>query len=180
MAINNLVAESLSELTKFCQVIHLTGKDKGNNVILEPKAIESHGLSLEQRDPIGHFVPSGMTNYCAYEFLDADKMAEALKLADIVVTRAGLSFLTELSYLGKPSIIIPMPDSHQETNAEYFKNKKAAIVVEQENLTPESFTQMIKDLLADEKMKAGLSENIKQAMKPGANQAIVKVIKEII
>ncbi|MBI2459161.1 MAG: undecaprenyldiphospho-muramoylpentapeptide beta-N-acetylglucosaminyltransferase, partial [Parcubacteria group bacterium] len=105
---------------------------------------------------------------------------EAMKMADLAVTRAGLATLSELSYLAKPSIIIPIPESHQEANAEFFKNRKAAIVIEQESLTAESFTKTIKDLLADKKLRDQLAVNMNQAMKPGANQAMVKIIREII
>lgn len=156
-AINKLVEKSLGQLTKFCQVVHVTGKNKG---------IRNEEL--------------GMRNYTKYEFLAADKMAEAMKAADLVITRAGMSFLTELSYLGKPSIIIPIPNSHQEANAEYFKNKKAAIVARQKYLTPENFTLMVKDMLADKENLEKLSDKMKRAMKPGANQAIVKLIYEIL
>lgn len=157
MAINKLVEESLNELTKFCQIIHITGKNKSNR-------------NLAPR----------VAGYESYEFLDADKMASALKAADLVVTRAGLGILSELSYLGKPSIIIPMPDSHQEANAEYFKNKKAAIVIGQKYLTAESFAQMIKDLLSDETMRFRLSANMRNAMKPGADRDMVNIIKNLL
>ena len=156
-AINKLTEESLGELTKFCRVIHITGKDKGT-------------LNNELK----------IVNYGKYEFLNADKMMSALKAADLVITRAGLATLTELSYLGKPSIIIPMPDSHQEANAEYFKNKKAAIVIGQKYLTAESFAHMIKDLLLNEIMLGQLAANMKNAMKQGASQEMVKIIYKII
>ncbi|MFA6306319.1 MAG: undecaprenyldiphospho-muramoylpentapeptide beta-N-acetylglucosaminyltransferase [Patescibacteria group bacterium] len=153
-AINNLAFESLDEFTKFCQIIHITGKDKG-------------------------VLNDNIANYKKYEFLDAEKMAGVLNAADLVVTRAGLGFLSELSYLGKPSIIIPMPDSHQEANAEFFKSKKAAIVVDQKYLTAESFTHMIKDLLSDEKLRGRLAVNMKNAMKQGASEEMVKIIKSL-
>ncbi len=153
-AINKLVENSLSELTKFCQIIHITGKNK------------SYGLRV--------------TGYESYEFLDAEKMAAALKSADLVVTRAGLGFLSELSFLGKPAIIIPMPDSHQVANAEFFRSRKAAVVARQKYLTPENFTQMIKDLLSDEKNLKRLAENMAKAMKKNANQEMIKIINKII
>lgn len=156
-AINRLVVDNISELTKFCRVIHITGKNK-------------FGVNSGSR----------VAGYEAYEFLDADNMAEAMRTADLVVTRAGLGFLSELSYLGKPSIIIPMPDSHQEANAEFFKSRKAAIVIEQKYLTAAGFTQMIKDLLFDEKMLGRLAANMKSAMKPGANRQMVEIIENLL
>ncbi len=156
-AINRLVAESLSELTKFYRIIHITGKNK----VAPDNNIKS-------------------VNYKKYEFLSVEKMAEVLNAADLVVTRAGLGFLSELSYLGKPSIIIPMPDSHQEANAEFFKSKKAAIVVGQKHLTAASLTHIIKDLLSDEKMLSQLAINMRNAMKRGAEQEMAKIINKIV
>lgn len=180
MPINKLVADSLGELTKFCQIIHVAGKNKKINVIPEPKAIESRGLSTGQQDSTGYYASSGMINYNAYEFLNVEKMAEALNAADLVITRAGLGFLSELSYLGKPSIIIPMPDSHQEANAEFFKNKKAALVIEQKHLAAANFSHLVKDLLSDKKMLGRLRTNMKNAMKPEANRAMVKIVKSLL
>jgi len=157
IAINKIVEDSLSGLIKFCQVIHITGKEKS-------------ALSNEVK----------ITNYEKYEFLSVNKMAEALNTADLVVTRAGLGFLSELSYLGKPTVIIPIPDSHQEDNAAFFRNKKAAITVKQKYLTAENFTHMIKDLLSDKNNLERLSVNMGQAMKRGANQEMVKIIKSLL
>lgn len=147
-AINNLVMEGLNELTGVCQIIHVFGKQKG--------------------------VRTGITNYFAYEFLDEERIAGALKSADVVVTRAGLGFLTELSYLNKPAIIIPMPNSHQLENAAMFR--EAAIVLEQKNLTAEKFMSEIKNLINNEKLQKELGEKMGRVMKKGANQAMVKIV----
>jgi UDP-N-acetylglucosamine--N-acetylmuramyl-(pentapeptide) pyrophosphoryl-undecaprenol N-acetylglucosamine transferase len=155
MAINKLVEDSLIKLVKLCHVIHITGKER-------------------------NISNTEIVNYKNYDFLDVEKMVEVLHAADLVITRAGLGFLSELSYMGKPSIIIPIPDSHQEVNAEFFKNRKAAIVINQKDLTAENFTHMVKDLLADEKMLTNLSVNMAQAMKKGANQEMVKIINKIL
>ncbi len=107
-------------------------------------------------------------------------MAEAYAAADTVVSRAGMGVLTELSYLGKPAILIPMPDSHQEDNAKIFKDKDAAIVLNQKELTPEALTKNIKKLLDDEALRGKLSDNIKKVIKRGANKEVIKIIKSIL
>lgn len=154
VAINDLVKNSVTELTKFCQIIHLTGKDKG----------------LDIKDE----------NYWQFEFLDATGMSQVYRLADLVVTRAGMGVLTELAYLKKPAIIIPMPDSHQETNAEVFKDNLAAIVLEQYEITPGKFCQTIKNLFINNEERQVLIENISKVMKDGANAEIAKIIFQII
>lgn len=67
-----------------------------------------------------------------------------MRQATLVITRAGLGTLTELSFLSKPTIIMPLPHSHQVDNAAYFQKNEAAIVLSQtdcsvENLFKQSF-----------------------------------------
>ena len=77
------------------QVVHLTGRGRG-----VPAATDSG-------------------RYRAVEFL-VDEMPHLLAAATIVVSRAGMGTLTELAALGKPSLIVPMPGSHQWANAQAF------------------------------------------------------------
>jgi len=156
MAINELIKKSLSELTKFCQIIHITGKDKFKNYELRIK------------------------NYKCIKFLEASEMAVALRLADVIVSRGGMGLLTELSYLGKPAILIPLPDSHQEDNALLFKEKEAAIVLDQKELTADDLVIKVKELLDDKELGEKLSKNIGKIIKKGANEKIIKIIEKII
>lgn len=158
MVINEMVWKSLDEITKFCRVIHITGKGKN---------IEHGTWNMEQ-------------NYNSFEFFDARQMAEAYAAADIVVSRAGMGVLTELSFLGKPAILIPMPDSHQEDNAKIFKEKDAAIVLSQRNLNSKIFTENIKKLLDNKELREKLGVNIKIAIKGGSNQNITEIINDLL
>jgi len=155
MAINKLVWESIEELTKFCQVVHITGKDKNQKSKIKNQ------------------------NYKCFEFLEADKMAEALRIADVVVSRAGLGLLTEIFYLGKPAILIPIPDSHQVDNAKIFKEKQAAVMLEQKKLTDKEFVNKIRQLLGDEILRSKLRNNIEKVMKKGANKKVVEIVERI-
>ncbi|MBU4015444.1 PQQ-binding-like beta-propeller repeat protein [Patescibacteria group bacterium] len=158
VAINSLIEQSIGELTKFCNIIHVTGKNK--------KIQYSKSLRV--------------TRYALREFLNAEQMSQAYAAADIAVSRAGMGVLTELSYLGKPAILIPMPDSHQEDNAEIFKEKQAAIVLNQKELTAEKLVENIKKLLNNRELQNKLSSNIKTVIKKGANDRIVEIINNII
>lgn len=157
-AINELIWNGLNDLTKFCQIIHITGKNK------QPSA--------NSRQPIA--------GYHFFEFVHTDGMAKAYTAADIVVSRCGMGVLTELSYLGKPAILIPLPDSHQEDNAAIFAEKKAAVVLNQKELTPEKLVENIKKLLADENLRAELRANIQAVIKRGANKRVVEIIKGLL
>jgi len=156
LAINGLVEQSANELVKFCQVILVAGKDRSTKFQ----------------------IPN--SKFQIFEFLNAQQMAQAYTVADIVVSRCGMGTLTELSYLGKPAILIPIPDSHQEDNAKVFYQLKAAIVLDQNELTPENFVSNIKKLVYDSQLRNKLRNNIKQIIKPGANKEIAEIIKELI
>ena len=157
MEINKLVWESLEELTKFCQIIHVSGKGKG----------------IRNQE-------SGIRNYVSYDFLEHEKVIEIMKIADVVVSRAGLGFLTEISYLGKAAIIIPIPDTHQEDNARIFSKNEAAMVLDQKKLTARDFINKIRGLLKDETLRHKLSSNVAGVMKKGASEAMVVIAMKLI
>jgi len=156
--INDLVIKSLSELTKFCQVIHITGQGKS----------EIGNRKSEVKD------------YKVFEFLDMTGMLKVFTSAEVVVSRCGMSTLTELSFLGKPTILIPMPDSHQENNAQAFKEGNATLVLDQKKLTPEKFADSIKRVIRDEELKVEFSTNISKMIKTGASEKIIGIIKGML
>lgn len=70
-------------------------------------------------------------------------MDKAYKAADLVISRAGASSISELCLLGKPSILVPSPnvaEDHQTHNAMALVRKEAALLVKdieaEENLIP--------------------------------------------
>jgi len=135
--INLLVEKSLDSLLEFCQVIHITGKDKKIDV---------------QRE-----------NYYQFEFL-TNEMTEAICSADLVVTRSGMSTLSELIIAAKPTLIIPMADSHQEYNANFFRKNNAAIVLSENSLNENIFVDKIRELLFEKHTRDNLSRNIYKMM----------------
>lgn len=157
--INDLVADSLEDLLEVCKIIHITGKEK------ERTHIHSHHIDT--------------TGYEFYDLLDTDHLAKAMQRADIVVTRAGLGTLSELSFLGKPTIIIPIPASHQEDNAEFFTHH-GALVLNQDNIHPRDFSKLICDILNDKRRLEEMSQAIKTAMRHDANTAMLNIIDSLL
>lgn len=153
-SLNLIVNQALPEITKFSQVIHLTGKGKRINSTV-----------------------SG--NYQQHEFLN-EEMGDALAVADIVISRAGLSAITEFSILSKPAILIPLPKSHQELNAEYYGDKKAAVIIKQKDLSPKILVSKLRDMLNDKQALSLLSSNISGIMKPDAAKKIADEIINLI
>lgn len=149
-ALNALVTE---QLCTFANVIHVTGKGKSAASIVHPR-------------------------YHAYEFL-GEEMKEALSVADLVVCRAGLGTITELAALKKPAIVIPLPGTHQEQNGAVLKQRNAACVIEQKNLTPESLTETIQMMLVDRKTRDALSKQIGKLNKHKSAEAIAARVIDV-
>ncbi|MBU1164061.1 UDP-N-acetylglucosamine--N-acetylmuramyl-(pentapeptide) pyrophosphoryl-undecaprenol N-acetylglucosamine transferase [Patescibacteria group bacterium] len=134
-AINDLVFESVEQIAKNAQVIHITGKGKGEKIFFN--------------------------NYLQLEFL-TDEFKDVLAAADLVVCRASMSVLTECAALKKAVALIPIPNSHQEDNALEFSKNNAAIYLKQNDLTPEDFSEFISNIIVDKSQLENLSRNIEK------------------
>lgn len=150
-AINEIVRKSLAELLQFCQIVHITGKGKK----IDAKA----------------------ENYHQFEFL-TNEMTEAICSADMVVSRAGASTLSELIVLAKPTILIPLP-GHQEYNAQYFQKNNAVIAIAQNSLNKEIFISSIKDFMYNKGKRENLSRNIAKMMKANGAEQVAGILFEI-
>ena len=101
--------------------------------------------------------------------------------ADILISRAGASSISELCIVGKPVIFIPSPnvaEDHQTKNALAVVDKNAALLLKQSEL--EIFQKMFGELLNDEKLQQTLSKNIKNQALPNATEDIVKEIEKLM
>ena len=139
---------------------------------------EIEGREVKGKNKIGDHGHSHNHRYHADEFL-IEEIGDAFAAADLVVSRAGLGALTELSVLGKAAIIIPIPDSHQEANANFFAAKGAVMAMEQKNITPKIFLQTIKKLIVDPDRLTELGHQIKTLTKPDAAGQIVAHLRQI-
>lgn len=100
--------------------------------------------------------------------------------ADLVISRAGASSISELCLLGKPAILVPSPnvaEDHQTHNAMALVNKDAAVLVKDveaaERLIPTAL-----ELIKDEKRLQTLHENIlRLAQKDSAKRIAEEVMK---
>ena len=118
-------------------------------------------------------------NFHCFEFL-AEDYYEKLAQADLVISRGGLSTLMELSDLLKPTVIVPIPNSQQEENARYFADRKAAVYLEQNGLTPDALAGKIKSLLNSLQELEELAKNIEKIINHGGEQKIADLILSLI
>jgi len=92
-----------------------------------------------------------MHRYHPLGFFHETELRHAYAACDFVVTRAGANFIFEIAALGKPSIIIPLPESaqdHQIKNAYAYAQSGAAVVLEAANLTPNFFLERLRYFFA--------------------------------
>ena len=148
-ALNEVVASKLPELLEQTQIIHLSGRGK----MIDKKA----------------------SGYCQQEFVSHQELWSLMAAADLVIARPGLGTLTELAALKKVSLLVPMPKTHQEVNAEAARSAGAALVLAQKELN-NSLVPTVKRLLTQAEMRAALSREMAQLIKPGAAAAIAEII----
>ncbi len=160
-AINDVILLMLNDLLQKYEVIHVTGPKNYKQVADDSKAILSKDLEKY---------------YHLFRSLDEIELKSAYYAADLIVGRAGSGSIFEIAALGKPSLLIPLPSSagnHQAKNAYQYAATGAAVVIEQENLTPHFFlAQLQLMLLKKEIMKQGALE----FSKPMAAEYIAKEI----
>jgi len=114
------------------------------------------------------------------EFID--RMDLVYAAADIVISRAGASSVSELCIVGKPVIFIPSPnvaEDHQTKNARSIADRKGALMLKESELD-EKFNTVFSDLVANENLQKELSQNIKKLAKVNATKEIVDEIVKLI
>jgi UDP-N-acetylglucosamine--N-acetylmuramyl-(pentapeptide) pyrophosphoryl-undecaprenol N-acetylglucosamine transferase len=111
-----------------------------------------------------------------------DRMDLVYAAADIVISRAGASSVSELCIVGKPVIFIPSPnvaEDHQTKNAKSIVDKKGALMLKESELDS-TFSLVFEGLLKDIEKQDQLSKNIKQLALPNATKEIVDEIIKLI
>jgi len=110
-----------------------------------------------------------------------ERMDLVYAAADIVISRAGASSVSELCIVGKPVIFIPSPnvaEDHQTKNAQAIVDKKGALMLKESELDAQ-FGLVFEVLLKDQRKQNQLSENIKVLAMPEATKQIVDEIVKL-
>ncbi|MCK6597384.1 MAG: undecaprenyldiphospho-muramoylpentapeptide beta-N-acetylglucosaminyltransferase [Bdellovibrionaceae bacterium] len=150
LAIKEMFEKYHSELTSF-EFIHQTGMVDFQEV---NQSYSSH---------------PDFSNIKALEYVY--DMDNKYRWADLVICRAGAGTVAEIAASGKPAIFIPLPwaaDDHQRKNAEALVSKKAAVMIDQKNLTPRVLLDKIVEIQKDLSLRRQMSENVKHFFFPNA------------
>ncbi len=161
--INNAIAASLDKIgaATGVQVIWQTGK------IYDQQC----GEALKA---------SGVKNVVQMPFIS--NMDMAYRAADLVVSRAGASSISELQLLGKPAILVPSPnvaEDHQTKNAMALVNRQAAIMVADADAATQLVDTMLNTVTDGAKI-AELGGNVKKMALLNAAERIVDEVERII
>ena len=109
-------------------------------------------------------------------------MAAAYKAADLVISRAGASSISEFCLIGKPVILVPSPnvaEDHQTKNAMALVEKQAAIYVKDAD-APATLLKQAIELVNDDKKLQNLSANILTLALPDSATIIAKEVIKIM
>ena len=123
-SVNIMVREALPKLLEHFQVVHICGKDKVDNLMLN------------------------IPGYKQFEYLRYD-LKDVFAMADVVVSRAGANAICELLALKKPNLLIPLQvgsRGDQILNARSFEEQGFSMVVREDYIDCDILTEKIKEL----------------------------------
>lgn len=164
--------ESVMLLAKHCvgkknfQMLHMTGETQYDDIL---KKYAGEKIPLD----------TGYLKVMPYIY----NMPHALAASDIVISRCGASTLSEITALGKPSILIPYPyatDNHQEYNARALEKHGAAIVILDRDLNAEILYNEIADMLNKQERISKMAARSKELGRTDAAYSIVKAVERLV
>jgi UDP-N-acetylglucosamine--N-acetylmuramyl-(pentapeptide) pyrophosphoryl-undecaprenol N-acetylglucosamine transferase len=166
--INDVVLVALPEMLKEFEVIHQVGMKDFERMKKETDVI----------------VPEELKKfYHIFSFLNEEQLKHAYAACELIVGRAGSGTIFEIAALGKPSILIPLPEAaqnHQLKNAYAFAQKEATIVIESVNFTPYFFLDRIKFLFSHPSEMEKMKKAALEFAKPRAARVIASYIVEYL
>jgi UDP-N-acetylglucosamine--N-acetylmuramyl-(pentapeptide) pyrophosphoryl-undecaprenol N-acetylglucosamine transferase len=165
--INMAIVKILPQLLHHFQIIHQTGQEHLEEILQEAAFLG---------------IKSGHEGYFAIPFLNANDLRDAFALSDLVISRAGATFITEIAANEKPAILIPISESandHQRMNAYALAHIGAAIVLEESNLGEHILMEKIEGIMNNQNLRQSMIEKIKTFYHPNAADIIANSIIEI-
>lgn len=110
-------------------------------------------------------------------------MEELMNSVDVIVARSGAMTITEISNLGKPSILIPLPNvshNHQLYNAKVLENVDAAKIILNDELTGTKLSETIKEIVVTQDRMKKMGENALKVSTSNVEDKIYSEIKKLV
>jgi len=154
--VNDVIRENLNELLKEFDIIHICGKGNIDETLLNRKG------------------------YKQFEYV-SEELPDLMTCADYIISRAGANSIFEFLALKKPTLLIPLSRKasrgDQILNAASFKKEGYALVMEEEEITKDSFLEKVNEL---KKNKNSLINNMEKGKGTVGNEAVINVIMDSI
>lgn len=179
LSLNRAVSASAKELLEHAQIIHLTGKGKGDEV-------RANVVTLAGEDALGDLDLSRIDgpaasggDYHVAEYLERIDLAFAC--ADLVVCRAGAGTVCELSALGLPAVYVPLPigNGEQRFNAQPVVDAQGGLMVPDADFTAEWVQQHLPSMLANRQRLETYGRNAWQYGIRNAAQTMAKYVLDM-
>ena len=110
-------------------------------------------------------------------------MEEVENISDVIVARSGAMTITEISNLGKPSILIPLPNvsnNHQMYNAKVLENIGAAKILLNDTLNAKDLNSSINEIVLDKDTLNTMGRNAFKIATTDAQDKIYREIKKVL
>lgn len=166
--INDKILEILPEFLKTFEVLHQCGAKNFAEVKSEASVVIGKNLKKY---------------YHLFPFLQEEELKQAYGAALLIVSRAGSGTIFEISAIGKPSILIPLPEAaqnHQIKNAYAYAENGACLVIEEANFTPHFFLEKLKYLFSHPKELKKMTKAAKEFAKPEAAKVIAQYLVDYL
>lgn len=154
LPLNEAIAHIRKRLPSSCQVLHLTGRGKSTNIV------------------------SDGPGYIVLPFL-SDDMRTAYAAADIVVSRAGMGALSELSALRKAAVLVPLPHSPQEANAHALRDSVLTVLQDRDGWM-EQMRAHIEMLLRDGALRQRMGIALSDALPTDDGSALANLANSVL
>lgn len=153
--VNKAVRDALPKLLEDFQVVHLCGKDKLDNLLLNTPG------------------------YKQFEYIKAE-LKDLFAMADLVISRAGANAICELLALKKPNILIPLPAASsrgdQILNAQSFESQGFSIVISEDDMTTKLLVDKVHELYFN---RQSYANTMSKSTQLDSIRTIMKLIEEI-
>lgn len=109
-------------------------------------------------------------------------MPSVMAAADVVIGRAGSATCNEIAATGTACVLIPSPNvtnNHQEQNARVLESAGGAVVLLEQDCTPEILYAQIQGLLVDDARREEMSRALRAMVKPDSAERICDIAEEL-
>lgn len=169
--INVLIEGCLEKLLEKFSIIHQTGDAQQYNDFERLEQFKSKLPAFLQK------------RYEIKKFIDPEHVMEIVTKADLIISRSGINTVTEILYLGKPSLLIPLPygqHNEQLANAEFVRDLGLAEIVDQQEMTSDLLFKKIDVMITGLAAYRKHADAARKLIHPDAAEKIIKIVEGLM